>query len=98
MKYTNTFKWFLITLLTASFLFCTVAVHAEDISSSETDRGPEASSTVRIGDIVTFGRYEQDNNLDNGPEEIDWIVLDIQGDKALLLSKYGLDAKQYNRQ
>ena len=27
---------------------------------------------------------------------IEWIVLDVQGDKALLLSRYGLDAKPYN--
>ena len=48
------------------------------------------------GDIVTFGRYEQDNDLGNGPEPIDWIVLDVQDGKALLLSKYGLDQKPYN--
>ena len=46
--------------------------------------------------MITFGYYEQDNNLDNGPEPIEWIVLDVQDGKALLLSKYGLDAKLYN--
>ena len=25
--------------------------------------------------ILKFGRYEQDNNFDNGEEEIEWIVL-----------------------
>jgi len=49
-----------------------------------------------IGNIVRFGLYEQDNNLDNGPEEIEWIVLDVQQEKSLLLSKYGLDAICYN--
>jgi len=48
------------------------------------------------GNIVKFGHYEQDNNLDNGSEEIEWIVLDVQEGKSLLLSKYGLDAKPYN--
>ena len=56
------------------------------------------ASDVKAGGIITFGRYEQDNNLDNGPESIEWIVLDIQDGKALLLSKYGLDAKPYNIQ
>jgi len=50
----------------------------------------------KVGNIVRFGHYEQDNNLDNGSEEIEWIVLDVQEGKSLLLSKYGLDAKAYN--
>lgn len=45
---------------------------------------------------VTFGRYEQDNNLGNGPEPIEWIVLDSNNGEVLLLSKYGLDVKKYN--
>lgn len=45
---------------------------------------------------VAFGRYEQDNNLENGPEPIEWIVLDAQDGKSLLLSKYGLDAKAFH--
>ncbi len=48
------------------------------------------------GAVITFGRYEQDNDLENGPEAIEWIVLDVEDSKALLLSKYGLEVKQYN--
>ena len=48
------------------------------------------------GNIVKFGHYEQDNNLKNGQEEIEWIVLDVQEGKSLLLSVYGLDEKPYN--
>ncbi len=51
---------------------------------------------VSVDDIITFGHYEQDNNLDNGPEPIEWIVLDVQDGKALLLSKYGLETMKYN--
>ena len=50
----------------------------------------------RIGSIVTFGRYEQDGNEENGPEPIAWIVLDVQDGKALLLSRYGLDHLPYH--
>ena len=53
-------------------------------------------SSVAVGDVITFGHYEQDNNLYNGPEAIDWLVLDVQEGKALLMSKYGLDVKPYN--
>lgn len=53
---------------------------------------------VTVGDVIIFGNYEQDNNMGNGPESIEWIVLDVQDDKALMLSKYGLDSKAYNNQ
>ena len=49
--------------------------------------------SAKAGDIVTFGRYEQDNDLDNGVEDIEWIVLEVKDGKALLVSKYVLDFK-----
>lgn len=52
---------------------------------------------------VTLGRYEQDNNVSNGPEEIEWLVLATNmtttsnNDKwALLVSRYVIDARPYN--
>ena len=50
-----------------------------------------------VGSYVTFGSYEQDNNSDNGKEAIEWLVLACDGEKALLLSRYGLDAQPYNK-
>lgn len=46
---------------------------------------------------VFFGKYEQDGDLSNGPEDIEWIVLDIdkKNNEALLLSKYVIDVKSY---
>lgn len=41
-----------------------------------------------VGSTVTFGNYEQ--------APIEWIVLDRQEDRALLLSKYALDAKPFH--
>ena len=59
----------------------------------------DISAFQTINNIVTFGHYEQDNDLSNGPEEIEWIVLDFdeKDHKALLISRYGLDAKPYKR-
>ena len=51
---------------------------------------------AEIGDTVIFGRYEQDNDLSNGAEPVEWFVLDKKDGKVLLLSKYALDAKSYN--
>jgi hypothetical protein len=51
---------------------------------------------IRVGDHAIFGSYEQDNNLRNGAEPIEWLVLDRQGDDVLLLSLYALDCQMYN--
>ena len=53
-------------------------------------------SDVSVGDVITFGRYEQDNDLSNGDEDIEWIVLAKEGNQALVISKYALDCKQYD--
>lgn len=47
-------------------------------------------------ETVTFGRYEQDNNPDNGPEPIRWIVLEKQDGRYLLFAKDLLDQHRYN--
>ena len=45
---------------------------------------------------ITFGHYEQDNDLSNGAEPIQWRVLAVENGRALLISEYGLDSKLYN--
>ena len=50
-----------------------------------------------IGTIVKYGTYEQDNKTANATEEIEWIVLDKQGTKLLLISRYALDCLPYNK-
>lgn len=51
---------------------------------------------INIGEYVKFGEYEQDNNLENGKEEIEWLVLDKKDNKIWLISKYALDKQPYN--
>ena len=58
----------------------------------------EELSSANIGDYVTFGTYEQDNNLKNGAEAIEWQVLDKKDGKVLLLSKYALDCEPYHEE
>ena len=53
-------------------------------------------SNFNVGDIVILGSYEQDNNLSNGPEPIEWQVIGSRNGHTLLLSKYALDCKRYN--
>ncbi len=47
------------------------------------------------GDIIVFGSYEQDNDMSNGPEAIEWIVLKEEDGKMLLLSRYVLDTPDW---
>ena len=55
-----------------------------------------ANGEFKVGNIVTFGSYEQDNDPSNGAEPIKWRVLEVYDGKALLISVCCLDAKQYN--
>ncbi len=47
---------------------------------------------AKVGEVVNYGRYEQNNDPDDGPEWIQWYVLDKVDNKLLLLSVYALDA------
>ncbi len=48
------------------------------------------------GGIVTLGTFEQDDHEENGPEPIEWIVLDRVGGRLLLLSAACLAPMPYN--
>lgn len=55
-----------------------------------------AGAFKTIGSIVTFGQYEQDNDASNGKEPIEWIVLNVQGGKALLMSRKIISASSFS--
>lgn len=51
---------------------------------------------ANIGDIITLGNYEQDANLQNGKEIIEWKIITIKNNRVLLLSKYCIEYLQYH--
>ena len=51
-----------------------------------------------VGNVVFFGNYRQDRNAAGNPEAIEWLVVDVRDGKSLLLSRYALDAKAYNKE
>lgn len=53
-------------------------------------------SSLKQGDYLGFGSYEQDGNLENGSEIIEWLVLKNNNGTILLLSKDILDYRAYN--
>lgn len=50
------------------------------------------------GNTIKLGKYEQDGNISNGKESIEWIILDTHSEEnsVLLISKYCLEFKQYH--
>lgn len=56
----------------------------------------EAAPAVKKGDCIKFGSYYQENGSKKSP--IEWLVLEKKGDELLLISRYGLDCKQYHHE
>lgn len=48
-----------------------------------------------IGDIIYYGKYEQDGNIENGSEPLTWIVLETSGDNIILLSEHVIENKPF---
>lgn len=67
---------------------------AEQLVEELKEKHPFACA--EIGDRIFFGSYEQDNNLENGQEPIEWFVVDVSEDKVTLLSVYCLDMQRFS--
>lgn len=52
--------------------------------------------TYKKNEIIEFGKYEQDGNLGNGPEPIEWLVIESNENGCTLLSKKILESKLYH--
>ncbi|MBQ6026030.1 MAG: hypothetical protein IJL20_10520 [Lachnospiraceae bacterium] len=51
---------------------------------------------LKKGDTVYFGVYEQDDDISNGTEPIEWIVLDVSANEVVLFSKNILEVLPYS--
>ena len=58
--------------------------------------GSQYSNYMPQFKTVRFGSFEQDNNLYNGQEPIEWYVIYSDSQKALLISRFALINKQFN--
>ncbi len=74
----------------------TATYKKKDYKCAITVKDKNPLSSTKQGDIITFGKYEQDNDPDNGKEPIEWIVLSSDGKELFVLSKYALDCIPYN--
>lgn len=55
----------------------------------------ERLKNIKCGDYISFGQYPQDFYTYNGNEDIEWLVLEVKNGKALLISKYVLEAAEF---
>ena len=58
------------------------------------EKQPKLVSSCQGFVTIPFGRYPQASKNENAP--IEWLVLKIDGSRALLISKYALNCRQYN--
>lgn len=80
-----------------AYICFSIALKNEEADSRIMECAKNISKFAKdVGDTVLFGSYEQDGNLENGSEPIEWIIIKKDNEKALLISKYVLDYKEMN--
>ena len=70
----------------------------EAINKSKTVSDYDSTTNVNNMDSVCFGQYPQNNETNDFKEALEWIVLIKEEGKALLLSKYIIDCKRFNKE
>ena len=80
----------------AIIIFLVIFTLAAMLCGCSNNQFVEELKSANVGDYVFFGSYEQDNDTSNGKEKIEWLVLEKKDGRALVISKYALDTKQYN--
>lgn len=83
-----------ITLVSSEDWFC---LNCGNIGTSKfcTSCGSKRGEGLE-GSFVRYGAYEQDDNINNGEEEIDWIVLEENDYSMTLLSLRLLDVQSFD--
>lgn len=71
--------------------------HAEKATDPDlVSKTLQALENTSIGNIITFGTYEQDNDQTSTDEPIEWIVLSKENAGLLVVSRYALDCQPYH--
>ena len=66
----------------------------ENITSTVGEENPY--SNVQVGDRITLGTYEQDNDTSDGAEPISWEVLAVEDGRALIVSDYAIACRSFH--
>lgn len=99
-----------VALMMSCFTSCGGQENDSRTESLNTSKPPEKNNytieeekiseidSCKVGECILLGKYEQNNNLADGSEEIKWIVLEKKDNKILVVSKYGLDCQPYHNE
>ena len=86
-----------IIILILMFVLTGCSEKRSDLDITGEKSSEDQLNSAQVNDVISFGSYEQDNNLENGKEPIEWVVLDKKTDGSIfVVSKYGLDNQPYD--
>ena len=75
-----------------------INMHENTETVSEPEDNVTTISEANVGDYISLGEYEQDNDETNGQEPIIWLVLTKENNRILVISKNALDSYPYHSQ
>ena len=71
-------------------------ISSDDVLRLNAVTTQESLDALKVGDSVTIGSYDLNNNAEDDNEDIKWTVLAIENGKALIISDLCIDARIYN--
>lgn len=81
----------LVAVMCLSFVACGEN-DTENAKDAEKTSATKLSLNITgVGQEIKFGSYPKTS--DGAYDDVQWVVLDVQGDKALLISKYAIEPK-----
>ncbi|MDY5817775.1 MAG: DUF6273 domain-containing protein [Treponema sp.] len=69
---------------------------SEKAASIRDDYNKAMIKRAKTGDYIILGEYEQDYDISNGMDDLEWLVLDVKEGRALVVSKYAIKVHEYN--
>ena len=86
---------FVVVILVIAFLIKNLSA-SKNLNDVKLITNYGLDTSIEQIDTIKFGSYPQSDASGNKKEPIEWIVIDRQENKSLILSKYILDCKCYN--
>ncbi len=87
---------FAVSFVTVFVLYFAVSALRSFVYAKEYSSECEAIKNAQIGDRVYYGHYDTDSG-NPGRERVSWIVIKKAGNRASLLSEYGIAGSYYNQ-
>lgn len=87
-----------ITLTVMAVMLAAAVIMGLNIKVTRSADKIKSTDEISVGQHLIFGAYEQDGNLSNGREPIEWRVLAIEDGKALVISEKLLDYQAYHNE